>query len=362
MTSFTLRTSDAPAQAITGNYLSDGAWLLRLERPDALRVLFLANYAPANLTGNRLDFEGDGNYPDYHHNVFLALKDLGLQVYSSSSPNALFTAARHVDYVYSLLNRMHLRDSEVLVSAMCEFLGLPYLGAPPTVRAVAADKYLFKTMAKSLGLQVPKGILYRCGEPSDSPPAFDPPYFIKDRTGAASEGIDRTNIALEWEDGRHVVATLQDRGKDVLVEEFCSGIDLTVPVIGGVAPHILGFVEPQSDEPGNIVTHSLKLDDRLGYRLIEVPSEIEYAVCTSVEAIWDAIGPIDYFRLDFRYDSLNLALRLLEMNICCHFEEGSAITLSAASHGVSFHQLLEHILSFSLSRQRHPGQQLEWVL
>ncbi len=62
-----------------------------------------------------------------------------------------------------------------------------------------------------------------------------------------------------------------EEGHEVLVEQYCEGIDVTVPVLGGENPVILGYVQPKSDKPGSIITEDLKLHDHLGYQLVTSP-------------------------------------------------------------------------------------------
>jgi len=338
------------------------SWLRKLPKPRELRVLYLAQYAPQPLLRSKLPYSQDGGYPSYHFNVYQSLVDLGITVYPSSQPSSLLSVGRRVDYVYSLLNRMPLRDSEVLVSAVCEYLDLPYLGAPPTVRAIAQDKLLFKLAAESLGIQTPPGKIYRPSERQPDPPTFSPPYFVKERGGAGSEGITERNFAPDWTGARQIISQILDAGKEVLLEKFCDGIDITVPVVGASPFQILPPIKLRSDVRGNILTHDLKLDDHLGFEVVSLSQDIVHAIAHDASKIWNALGAVDYFRIDYRFDPDLHSLYLLEINICCHFEEKSAISLAALQLGVTYPQLLEHILSYSLSRQRRRCEKLEWIL
>src|SRR5205085_3789410 len=103
----------------------------------SVTVLFMAQYAPDAPDYAEKPFAKDGGYPEYHFKTYDRLKRLGYRVLSTSKPYAIVHAAGMADYVFSLFNRMPVRNSEVFVSAYCEFLGLPYLGAAPNVRATA---------------------------------------------------------------------------------------------------------------------------------------------------------------------------------------------------------------------------------
>lgn len=67
-------------------------------------------------------------------------------------------AKGNVDYVFSLMNRFGMSKPEIFISSYCEFIQVPYLGAPPNIRAIAEDKLLTKLVFRSLGLNMPEGI------------------------------------------------------------------------------------------------------------------------------------------------------------------------------------------------------------
>ena len=333
--------------------------LLTIDDPGRLRVLFMAPYAPDGPGYEQKAYTADGGYPEYHYRVFERLRRLGFRMESSSKPYAIVHAGGAVDYVFSLFNRMAVRNSEVFVSAYCEYLGLRYLGAPPNVRAIAEDKYISKLVAETAGIPIPRGVPYHRGiTPRDAAP-FPGPYFIKDRFGAASEGLTIENMQPDWKGARAAIEAVWDSGTDALLEEFVDGIDITVPVMGDDAPRILGVYEPRSDKPGHILTHDLKLNDVLGYRERDLH---EPWLLADVTRLWDAVGPIDYFRLDYRFDPATGRRRFLEFNICCYIGEHGPFGYGAARHGISTDELLEHIVAYSLLRQHWGGHDRKRIL
>lgn len=333
--------------------------LLSVQDPAAIRILFMAPYAPDGPGYEMSGYAGDGTYPQYYHQIFQRLQRLGYRVDSTSKPYTIVHAGGAADYVFSLFNRMPVRNSEVFVSAYCEYLGVPYLGAPPNVRAVAEDKYVAKVLAHSAGIPVTRGIPYHRGvTPLDCAP-FPGPYFVKDRFGAASEGITTESLQSDWTGARRMVEWLWDEGTDALVEEYADGIDVTVPVLGDTAPRTLGVYEPVSDKPGHIVTHDLKLTDHLGYRELDLR---EGWVGDDVLRLSRPLGPIDYFRMDYRLDPQTGQRRFLEFNVCCYIGEDGPFGLAAERDGISDDELLGHIVAYSLLRQPRNGDCRERIL
>lgn len=324
--------------------------LLRRPLAPRTRIFFLARHAPVAPDYACPSFPGDGGYPAYYHRVWRVLGELGYPVRTSTRPLDLLDEAGDSDLVFSLYNRMPIDNPEVFVASLCESLHLAHVGAKPNIRALAEDKWLSKLVARSVGLPVAEGAVY--AHPADlaTPPRFPGPYFVKNRFGAASEGVSDRSIQGDWAGAARIAEELMARGMAVLVEAYAPGIDITVPVLGGVAPLMLGVVRPGSDRVGGIITEDLKRDDPLGYALFDAGRDAA-ALAADVEALWAATGPIDYLRLDYRFDPTTGRRTFLEFNICCHIGRSGAICLAAAEHGLTQADVLAHVIEASLQRQ-----------
>mgnify|MGYP002552641063 FL=1 len=162
------------------------------------RIMFLAPYAPDAPDFSKKPYTGNGGYPQYHYNIYKAIQDIGYDVVSSSKPYSVQFAKGNVDYVFSLMNRFAMSRPEIFISSYCEFIQVPYLGAPPNIRAIAEDKFLTKMVFRSLELNVPEGIglSEEKGIPAQAP--FPGPYFVKKRFGAASGGIREDRVTLDY--------------------------------------------------------------------------------------------------------------------------------------------------------------------
>lgn len=335
--------------------------LLRPPRTPTTRILFLARHAPQEPAHTCRSYPGDGGYPAYYHRVWRVLTDLGYGVRTASHCLALLSAAGSVDLVFSLYNRMPIDNPEIFVASTCSFLGLPCVGAGPNIRALAEDKWLSKLAAKAVGIPVSEGAVYHLAEELTAPPPFPGPYFVKNRFGAASEGITAESIQDEWAGAAAVARRLLERGLSVLVEAFVPGIDITVPVLGGRHPITLGVVRPGSDKAGGIITEDLKRDDPLGYEMFEAGA-LEADLRGDVAALWAAAGPMDYTRLDYRFDPATGRRVFLEFNICCHIGRSGAICLAAAQWGLDQADVLGHVIEYSLRRQRAASREARpWV-
>jgi D-alanine-D-alanine ligase len=336
--------------------------LMRPPQAPSTRILFLARHAPEPPDFSCKHYPGDGGYAAYYHRVWRVMTELGYPVVTTSQCRTLFgLTGTTVDLVFSLYNRMPIGNPEIFVASTCEFLGLPCVGAPPNIRALAEDKWLCKLAARALGLPVSEGAIYRSMEELAVPPAFAGPYFVKNRFGAASEGISEDSLQNDWAGASRVARRLLGRGMSVLVETYAPGVDVTVPVLGGPQPMMLGIVRPRSNRRGNIITEDLKRDDPLGYEMFDASPALREAIAGDVAALWSATGPVDYCRLDFRFDPATGRRVFLEFNICCHIGRSGAVCLAAAQWGLSQADVVGHVIEYSLHRQRVEPERRRWA-
>ena len=328
-------------------------------RRPATRILFIARHAPQEPDYAVRSFPGDGGYPAYYRRIYEALTEIGYAVTTANDGLAPLRANGEVDLVFSLYNRMPINNPEVFIPSLCEFLKIPCVGARPNVRALAEDKWFSKLAAQSAGLPVAPGAVFGAVEDLETPPSFDGPYFIKHRFGAASDGITADSIQDDWQGASRVAASLIEGGMEALVERYAPGFDITVPVLGGKEPIMLGVVRPRSNKQGEIITEDLKRSDPLGYELFEAGRAVS-DLKEDTDALWQAAGPMDYFRLDYRFDPETGRRMFLEFNICCHIGRSGAICLAASQWGLSQTDLLGHVIEYSLRRQAKNRGRRPW--
>lgn len=328
------------------------------ERLRSLKLLLLARFAPDPGTDAPPDMHPTGGvFPRYHHELYRILSGLGIDTTPCRDIDRFFETARDYNFVFSVFNRIPpKRNAEVLVSSVCEYLGIPYLGAPPNIRALAEDKYLTKRVARSLGIPVLPGKAYRHLSETETPPDFGGPYFVKPRFGAASEDIDEASFQDGWSGAKAKVVAMVERGKECLVEQGVIGTDITVPALGGTPPLVLPCAEEISELKAGVSTFRQKrMFEAKRRRIIIQDRPEDRKLCRALQAaartLCDEIRRFDYLRVDFRLDARRERFYLLECNICCNLASYAAVSQSAAHVGISQPELIGHILAHSLARQ-----------
>ncbi len=329
------------------------------ERRD-VKVLYLAPFAP-DLGAGKPDFHPEvGVRAVYHYEIFKSLESLGLAVDTCRDLDELPERAREANFIFSLFSRAPFRNCEIYVPSVCERLRVPYLGAPPNIRALAEDKVLAKLLASSLGLRVAPSLACVRSEDIPAQAPFEGPYFVKYRFGSASEKIDLDCVQQDWTAAVAIARGFLDGGKECLIERLIPGIDVTVPVLGAARPVALQPWAEISDLPYGIATFKQKRFLTSDRRRVPIRErKVAESAMADAATLAAACQPFDYMRVDFRWAPGDNSLTFLEFNIACNLGSTAAIMASAAAIGLSQTACVEHILAHSLRRQSNFGRPWE---
>ncbi|MEZ5758246.1 MAG: hypothetical protein R3D86_08495 [Emcibacteraceae bacterium] len=321
---------------------------------NTLKILFLGNCADPKTK------EGMPNVVTsklrYHREIYKILSELCEKVIGTNDAQDLFNKAGEYDYVFSLFNRMGFRSSELYASAICEYLRVPYLGSSPEVRGVAENKSLFKHIASSCGITVANSAAFYPGDEIKRPDQLKAPYFVKPMSGGNSEWIRSSSYCEDWHAAQEEIDFLLSKNVPVLMEDFVEGINLTVPVLGGQSPQVLGVVEVPTIEPHNVLTSEEKLQDHgdMSFKIFD-NDKVRKTITHHAEALNNSLRPIDYFRIDYRYNDNTGQLTILEINVCCDISSFGSFAFAAQEKGLTQKDLVKKILEISLSRQQTSG-------
>jgi D-alanine-D-alanine ligase len=169
-----------------------------------------------------------------------------LPVKTGSAPEAL----GQVDVVLPILHGPFGEDGTV--QGLLELAGVPYVGAGVTASALCMDKDLFKAVCRDKGIPVTRSVTVRNGDRPENP--FGYPVFVKPARLGSSVGI--TKVREEGELGA-AVDLARRHDEKVLIEEFVSGVEVEVGVLGNR--------EPIASVPGQIEAHGFSGVDWYDY-------------------------------------------------------------------------------------------------
>ncbi len=287
-------------------------------------------------------------------------------------PEDLRALRGEVDLVLNLCDEGFENDprKELHVPALLELLDLPYTGGGPQCLAHCYDKSLVRGAAREVGVPVAEARLVGAGMPL--PEAIDLPYpvIVKPNTGDSSVGITQKSVVHAPED---LVAALQSvrrlvgPGRALLVEEFLTGKDLTVSVLGNMgAFRILPITE---DDYGDLPEG---LPPLCGYEAKWLPdspywmedktmrADLAQETRTLIERastqMFERLGCRGYARFDWRLGADGRP-RLLEVNPNPGWCFDGHMAVHARLAGLSYADLLRKILDVASRRVGAPAAQ-----
>ena len=282
--------------------------------------------------------------------ILKGLRHLGFKVTPESKP-AVLLGPLDYDYIFA----MHLKSSydghELLGAAIAAQRGIPFMGAPAPIRAMAEDKVLGKHVAASIGLDVVEHHLIDPLRPETT--EFLPPgrWVVKPRGGCDSIAIMLVEGEVAWRDVFVEIADPKYEGRQFIAERFVPGLNLTVPVIEGFPTRSFDVFLEKGRPSDNILDHASKIGQTPGYESDPYfgPGSMEASAAAAKMAA--AIAPFDYARFDFRFDPESNRLVYLEANIVCALAPAAVVARAAEDKGITYPSLIGHIVTHSLRRQ-----------
>ena len=129
------------------------------------------------------------------------------------------------------------------VQGMLELLGIPYVGSGVLASALAMDKVMSKHFFAHAGLKTPAYAALRRGEPVDVDAlaaSLGPKTVVKPANEGSAIGVTIAHTAGELP---AAIAEAFRHDEVVLVEQFVSGVEITVGVLGNERPECLPTLE-----------------------------------------------------------------------------------------------------------------------
>jgi D-alanine-D-alanine ligase len=226
--------------------------------------------------------------------------------------------------------------------------GIPYTGARAKSSRVAFDKSLAKQAFLAAGVPTPRSEIIDC---TNGPvlPSFPAPFVVKPPREGSSVGIEIVKTQAEAETA---IAKASQHSRDLLIEEFISGSELTVPVIDGIAYPVIHIIPPEGvyDMATKYPWLSGKATGSQYICPADLDLETTMAVQAAAVAAHKALNLEVYSRVDVMLDAENRPY-VLEANTIPGMTATSLLPKSAAAAGLPFPDLCKLIAELSLKAQ-----------
>lgn len=274
--------------------------------------------------------------------VLKALQGLGLDAVAVDVTTTAIDLPEGTDLAFNLIHGTFGEDGE-LQDAL-EKLGVPYTGAGVQSSRKAFDKNLAKEAFVAAGVPTPRSEIL---DVSNGPvlPSFPAPFVVKPPREGSSVGV---HIVHTQDQAEAAIADAARYSKDLLVEEFISGKELTVGILNDTALPIVHIAPPEG-----VYDMASKYPWLSGAKGSEYfcPADLDAETTAKVQeaalAAHRSLGVEIYSRVDVLLDASNRPF-VLEANTIPGMTETSLLPKAAAASGVPFPQLCETIAEKSL--------------
>ena len=244
-------------------------------------------------------------------------------------------------------NILHGRGGEDgIIQGALEQIGLPYTGCDVMTSALTMDKMRTKMLWKGFGLPIAEMEIVTKENVTELNPSkivdrLGLPLMVKPSREGSSVGLTKVNAVEEL---TAAVETALECDDTVLIEEWLSGVEMTVPVLDN---QVLPAVQIIPD--GEFYDYHAKyISDNTQYICPAPLSKArEEELHRLVKAAYDAVGCRGWSRIDVMTDSKG-EFRLVEVNTTPGMTSHSLFPKSAATVGYTFEQLVEKILELSV--------------
>lgn len=261
-----------------------------------------------------------------------------------------------VDIVFNISEGLSGRNRESQVPIILEMMNVPFVGSDGLSLGLSLDKAMTKKVLISENIPTPK--FFETDNPQDNIAKLKDmkfPLIVKPRFEGSSKGLSENSRVENLEQLRTQIAYIVENYKQsALVEEFISGSEYTVALIGNAPAEVLPPVQIKIDG-------RLKLGDKF-YTFARITStRLEYVcpdkIASDLEAklknlalkTFNAIEARDFGRVDFRVDENNNPY-VLEINPLPSLSSEDVFMCIAKHLKVSYTEMIRRILEAAFLR------------
>lgn len=263
-----------------------------------------------------------------------------------------------VDFIFNLCDEGYYNEArkELHMPALLDILKIPYTGAGPQCLAFCYDKSLVRGIAKEMGIPVPEAFFIKPEDTTFELP-FGFPVIVKPNFGDSSFGITERSVSYSVEELTNAISEIREKfgyDKPLLVEEFLTGNDLSVGIIGNTLEYYT--VLPITEEDYSMLPPELPkicgyeakwLPDSPYWNIKSVPADLpdntEKFIIECCLKLHERLECRDYCRFDWRLNSRGNP-KLLEVNPNPGWVWDGHLAKMASHMGISYPEMLKMIL------------------
>lgn len=273
-----------------------------------------------------------------------------------------------IDFVFNLCDEGYNNEAtkELHVPSLLEMLDIPYSGGNPQCLAYCYDKSLVRGISNEMEIPTPKAFIVKPDDTTFIELLIDFPVIVKPNFGDSSIGINQNSVCHNIMELETAIMAIREKlgfETTILVEEYLTGKDISVGIIGNVPDNyvILPIIEEDySSLPADlpkICGYEAKWDPDSPYWSIKsIPADLPFETQRFLEAsclkLFARLNLRDYGRFDWRLDSNGMP-KLLEANPNPGWCWDGHLAKMCKIADISYTEMLQRILKSAEYRISH---------
>lgn len=256
-----------------------------------------------------------------------------------------------IDVVFPVLHGENGEDGAM--QGLLQMAGIPYVGPHVAESAVSMDKTLTKLVADHAGVPQAAWLLVNAGDLGTSmdriigriESRFAYPVFVKPAGTGSSVGVSKAADRVQ------LITALEKAGKfdqKILVEEFISGREVEVAVMGNQSP--VASICGEIDSGAEFYDYDAKYvtDTSVAYIPARISEDVAEQVREQAVKVYEAIGCKGLSRVDFFVTYADNRIVFNEINTLPGFTSISMYPKLFAASGIPYGDLLDRLLQLAM--------------
>ncbi|MDD5568355.1 MAG: ATP-grasp domain-containing protein [Candidatus Omnitrophica bacterium] len=307
--------------------------------------------------GDPLDANAEFDHPSTIDVIACAIEANGFKVERIGNAGNLLEklASLKVDIVFNISEGLTGRNRESQVPILLEMAGIPFVGSDALTLGLTLDKVMAKKIFIAEKIPTPKFIETSSVEELANTNHYKFPLIVKPRFEGSSKGLSESSRVENRDDLLKQVEYIVNAYKQpVLVEEFISGQEFTVALVGNDPAEVQPIVQIKIDGKlklnDRFYTFARITSDRLEYICpAKIPQELKKKIDDLALRTYKAVDCRDFGRVDFRVDNDGKPY-VLEINPLPSLSTEDVFMLLAKNTGITYEQMIGKILNSAIKR------------
>ncbi|MFA5092369.1 MAG: ATP-grasp domain-containing protein [Candidatus Omnitrophota bacterium] len=307
--------------------------------------------------GDPLDANAEFDAPSTIDVIANAIAANGFTVKKIGNANNLLEKIDNlgVDIVFNISEGLTGRNRESQVPILLEMAGIPFVGADALTLGLTLDKVMAKKIFIAEKIPTPKFFEASCADALSNFDHCKFPLIVKPRFEGSSKGLSESSRVANIDELKKQVDFITKTYKQpALIEEFISGSEFTVAIVGNENPEVFPVVQIKIDGKLQLndmfYTFARITSDRLEYICPAVISkELEKKIDDLALKVYRSVECRDFGRVDFRVDKDGNPY-VLEINPLPSLSTEDVFMLIAQHIGITYEQMVGKILNSALKR------------